>query len=178
MKNLVLRKSALKVFAILLTTSMLISCSKDEEEEPGQTSPADVSYSIELVKISAEDITESDGIIEVYGTVNSLLKRDNITEQNMILSLSESNYIAVGTSDTPLSNSFTYVVPAANVEDSVLEIIASLTDRDPVDNDNEFLGTRTFTVPLPNIDERVEYEMTFDDDSPNIVRLTYTIERL
>ena len=96
----------------------------------------------------------------------------------MIFSRSESNWINVGTSDVPLTESFTYVVPAANVEASELQIIGSLTDRDPDGNDHEFLGTRSLSIPLPNITEFEEYVLVFDDDSPNTVRLTYSITRL
>ena len=178
MKNHVTPKLAfLKVFVILLATATLLSCSKDDEDEPDDPTPQNVSYKITLQKIVAANITENDESIEVYGTVNSKLKRDNITEENMILSLAESEYIGVGTSDVPLSESFTYEVPAANVEASELEIIASFTDKDPDGNDNEFLGSRSLSIPLPDITGTVEYQMSFDDDAPNVVTLTYTITR-
>lgn len=178
MKNHLTPKLAfLKLFVILLAGATLLSCSKDEEDEPDDPAPQDVSFKIALQKIVASNITENDQSIEVYGTVNSKLKRDNITEENMILSLAESEFIGVGTSDIPLSESFTYQVPAANVETSELEIIASFTDRDPDGNDNEFLGTRSLSIPLPDITGTVEYQMAFDDDAPNVVTLTYTITR-
>lgn len=178
MKNYVLPKRAfLKVCTILLATAALISCSKDDDDEPNSPAPQAVSFKIALQKIVASNITENDQSIEVYGTVNSKLKRDNITEENMILSLAESEFIGVGTSDIPLSESFTYQVPEANIEASTLEIIASFTDRDPDGNDNEFLGTRSLSIPLPDITGTIEYQMAFDDDTPNVVTLTYTITR-
>jgi hypothetical protein len=95
----------------------------------------------------------------------------------MIWSLPENSAIAVGTSDRPMSESFTYSVPPANIETSNLEIIASLTDKDPAGNNNEFLGTRTITVALSNIEGSVEYQMVFDNHSNHAVQLTYTITR-
>lgn len=179
MKNHLFAKRAIyRVLLILLTTAIFTSCSKDEDEGPSDPGPQNVSFRIELQKISASGITESDESLEVYGTINSKLRRDNITEENMIFSRSETNWINVGTSDVPLTESFTYVVAVANVEASELEIIGSLTDRDPDGNPHEFLGTRSLSIPLPNITDSEEYVLVFDDDSPNTVRLTYSITRL
>ena len=86
MKNHVTPKLAfLKVFLILLATATLLSCSKDDEDEPDDPTPQNVSYKIDLQKIVALNISDAEGDnLEVYGSINSKLKRDNITEENMI----------------------------------------------------------------------------------------------
>jgi len=179
MKNHVTPKLAfLKVFVILLATATLLSCSKDDDDEPDDPTPQNVSYKIDLQKIVALNISDAEGDnLEVYGSINSKLKRANITEENMIWSLPENSAIAVGTSDRPMSESFTYSVPPANIETSNLEIIASLTDKDPAGNDNEFLGSRTISVALSDLEGSVEYQMVFDNYSDHVVQLTYTITR-
>jgi hypothetical protein len=173
------RVAFLKAFVIILATATFISCSKeDDDDEPNTPAPQEFSYRIQLSKIVALNVSSAEGDeLEVYGTVNSKLVRGNITEENMIWSLSENEAIGVGTSDVPLSETFTYVVPEANVEASVLEIIVSFTDRDPDGNPNEFLGTRSLSIPLPDITATAEYNMVFDDISDHVVRLTYTITK-
>jgi hypothetical protein len=168
-----------KAFVILLATATMMSCSKDDDDDkPNIPAPQDVSFRIQLEKIVALSIASAEGDhLEVYGTVNSKLKRGNITEENMIWSLGENEWIAVGTSDVPLSQTFTYAVPEANVETSVLEIIVSFTDKDPDGNPDEFLGTRSLSIPLPNITATTEYNMVFDDVSDHVVRLTYRITK-
>lgn len=176
--HLVPRIAFFKAFVILLATATMMSCSKDDDDEPNTPAPQDVSFRIQLEKIVALSIASAEGdYLEVYGTVNSKLKRGNITEENMIWSLGENEWIAVGTSDVPLSQTFTYAVPEANVEASVLEIIVSFTDKDPDGNPDEFLGTRSLSIPLPNITAATEYNMVFDDVPDHVVRLTYTIAK-
>lgn len=167
----------LKALVILLVTTTLISCNKDEDE-PDEPTPQNVTYRIDLEKIVALNISDAEGDnLEVYGTINSKLKRGNITEENMILSLTDETFILVGTSDSPLSQSVSYSVAPANIESSNLEVTASLTDRDPDGNANEFMGTRTISVALDDIDGTVEYQMVLDDISNHVVRLTYSITR-
>jgi len=167
----------LKIFVILLTLVSFTSCNDDDEEEDAPT-PKDVRYTVALEKIVALNISDAEGeYLEVYGTINSKLKRANITEENMIVSLPEAELIAVGTSDTPLTASVVYDVAPANIQASTLEVIASLTDRDPPGNPHEFLGTETISVALRDISGKVTYQLVLDDIANHSVQLTYSITR-
>ncbi len=179
MKNHVISHFAfLKVFVFLFAALVFVSCSEDDDEENDPT-PQDVSYRINLVKIVGITISDAEGDqLEVYGTVNSKLTRDNITEENMISSWEDVDFISVGTSDVPLSSSVTYTVPPENIEASTLEVIASLSEDDSAaGNDDEFLGTKSICVPLSDISESVTYQMVFDESPEQVVQLTYSITR-
>lgn len=178
MKNCVLLHFALfRAFVFLFATIALVSCSDDDEDDT--PSVQEVSFRIDLVKFVAQEISDAEGeFLEVYGTVNSKLIRDNITEENMIWSVDDEDYVLVGASDSPLSSSYTYTVAEPNIEASSIEVIATLNEYDPPGNPDEFLGTRSVTTQLSSVSASSTFQMVLDDSDGQVVQLTYTITRL
>lgn len=172
--NLVFRKSVVFLFAALV----FVSCKKDEDEPTPPAVEEDVSFKVQLVKMVALDIKDAEGdALEVYGTVNSKLIRDNISEENGIWSAIDTEYISVNYSDYPMTSSVTYTVSPGNISASSIEVIATLNEYDD-GNPDEFLGTRTITTTLSSVSATSTFQMVLDDDEGQDVQVTYSITRL
>lgn len=179
MKNQLLFKITFsKTIVLFFTAMVLISCKKDDDDPVPPVVNEDVSFKVELIKMVALDIKDAEGgALEVYGSVNSELVRDNITEENEVWSVVDIDYISVGLSDYPMTSEVIYEVSPGNISESVMEVTASLDEYDE-SNADEFLGTQTITTQLNDVSSTSTYQMVLDDSEGQEVQVTYAITRL
>jgi len=182
MKKHVLETAAfLKAFLFLFLTLALVSCNDDDDDDDmnnAPPAPQEVSFQVELIKMVALEIKDSEiDALEIYGSVNSKLKRDNITEENMIWSENSANYISVGQSDYPLASVVIFDVLETNVDSTDLEVIVNLTELD-FSNDDDPLGSDLISTPLSSISNSSTFQITLNQSSGQHIQVTYSITRL
>ncbi len=169
----------LKFLTLFALISMFASCNSDDDTPP---TPIDeeVAFRVDLLKIAALEIKEAeDEMLEIYGTISSKLRRDNITEDNTLWSVAETEAIGVGVSDTRLVSSVTYTIASSKIAAGTIEVAAHLFDYDGGgDNPSEDLGNEKHSTPLSNITTSVTYQIVLNDSSGQTVQLTYSITRL
>jgi hypothetical protein len=181
MKKQLFETSAfLKAFLFLFIGLTIIACDSDDDDDSDDTPPApqEVSFQVDLIKMVALEIKDAEGdALEIYGSVNSKLKRDNVTEENMVWSENSANYIAVGQSDYPLPSTVVYDVLETNVESTDLEVIVNLTELD-FSNDDDPLGSDLISTPLSSITNSSTFQITLNQSSGQHIQVTYSITRL
>ena len=176
-----LRNSILSIIlnvCILLSSPFIFtSCKIGENVTPKDE---EITFRVDLVKIAALEIKDAEGEnLEIYGVIGSKLIRGNITEENTLLSLKDTEPLPVGMSDEPLVSSVTYKVASSNIDDSNLEVSAHLFDFDGGgSNAPEDLGNEKISTPLGSVLSSTNYQITLNKSSGQIVQLTYSITRL
>lgn len=169
--------SLLKSFALLLTITVFVSCSTEEDPRPQDE---EVMFQVDLLKIAAINIKEAEGdALEIYGDIGSQLVKGNVTETNPLWSEVKEGAISVGYNDVPLVSSVTYTLLSSEVDQSEMIINAYLWDSDGTGtNAPEVVGNESISTPLANIRTSAEYQIVLNDDVGQSIRLTYSITRL
>lgn len=163
--------------AILLT---IASCTITDLPDP-EPEDRELTFEVSLVKMAALDIKSAEGdFLEIYGTVTARMIRDNITETNIVWSLTEPETInqAVGYSDVPINETTTFTLLESELDDTYMEVTASLSDYDTPTNPAEFLGEERINTPLGSITNSISLQLVLDDSDGQHLAVTFSITRL
>lgn len=174
--NFIFRKSVLFLFAALV----LVSCEKDDDDMEPTPVNQDVTFKVDLIKMTALDIKEGEvDALEVYGSIDAKLVRGNVTEENELWSANDDEYLSVELSDYPLTSSVSFTVDPEKISESKIELTAALMEHDfSDDNPDENLGTETISTTLSAVSSTSTFQIVLDDSGGQHVQVTFSITRL
>ena len=174
--------STLRAAALILSLAGLASCTitelPDPEPEPEEK---ELTFEVTLVKMAALDIKSGEGEhLEIYGSVTAKMIRDNVTETNTVWSIADptSDLLYVGYSDVPVNSTTTFTVLESELDDTYMEVIASLSDYDSATNPAEYLGEERINTPLSSVANTITLQLVLDDSYGQHIGVTYAITRL
>lgn len=160
--------------------STFTSCVVDNDDEMPVPADEDITFQVDLLKMTGIEIKEGEGEhLEIYGTISTKKVNGNVTEDNTLWSEDDTEVIYVGLSDYPLIASNTYTVSASELSSSNLVVIADLFDFDGGGNNApEDLGKEEISTPLSSVTSSVTYQIVLNDSGGQHIRVTYSITRL
>ncbi|KAA3640574.1 MAG: hypothetical protein DWQ02_01855 [Bacteroidetes bacterium] len=166
----------LVVFLLMIVTFFRCTVSGDgfEDMEPAE----DISFQIDIKKIRATDIKESESsALEVYGVVSSRLNIGTITDERELWSVDADNYLSVDFNDMQLSGSVTFTISKDDLSGSTITTVADLMELD-FSNPDDDLGLESSTISLSEVESTEEFQLTFVQSGGQNVSLSYSITRL
>lgn len=167
----------LRAMFISLLTLTAISCSNDEDEEAAPTPEPDVSFSVQLVKIRASEISgEGNDALEVFGEINASLNIGTTSDNRLLWSTDLENNLSVTENDSQISGAVTFTVKAEDVSSGSIVVAGDLQEWDGgtfIEN----LGQESITLSLTSISSPQEFQLTFSDAPNQTVALTYQVSR-
>ncbi|WP_340201444.1 hypothetical protein [Ascidiimonas sp. W6] len=150
----------------LLISILLYSCAGDDEGLAAKT----VSFKIKAISLQAPKVPDNEGgALEVFGTIRTKLVTGDRGIEHTLWDRDRDNFETVGETEIFIESDASEHIFTVTEEDIIngaeIEVFASMLDRDPDGNTDDFLGELRFPTAIEvftNLD---------DDNNPAHFRL-------
>ena len=185
-KNIETMKTIHFFFTLLIIT-LLCSCSSDDDTLESEKKE---SFRVKVVAMLATQIPSSEGsALEVYGTISTKkILTDDSVDERILWKRNTTNWEAVGAAETVINSEGSeqiFTLTEDEIRDGALiEVYASLMDKDPDGNPDDFLGETSifnragiFTI-VADRDNPVPIQLTLNEFDGIKLLVRFTVEHI
>lgn len=166
------------IILIVLCTTALLNCSKDDSD--GTSEDQTITFMVELIKITGVE-TQGDGnsALEVYGSITASLNFGTLSTEEILWNKAQEDYVSIEVADFPIASSKIFEVLESELSNVSINVNANLMEYDSnVNNADDPIGNESLTTLLSGLTQTTTYNLLLDETDNQEVQVTYSIARL